>query len=75
MDKKQNEKSVNGWKPAVGESYFFAEFSQGYFVFEPSEVVLGVEDNDEYDFPIFRKVDECRAFCNKLNEAIKKINP
>ena len=63
------------WKPVVGGSYFFAEFSHEDNEFTPTEEILGVEDSDTFDFPIFRTVDECQTFCGKLNKEISHILP
>lgn len=61
----------NQWKPVTGEKYYFAEF----VLFIPTEEVQCDWDSDNFDFPIFRTVDECQVYCNKLNKAISQVEP
>lgn len=58
------------WEPKVGESYFFAEYIFEENEYSPTEEILGVEDNNTFDFPIFKSVDECRLFCHELNKKL-----
>ena len=73
-DKKQIVKLK--WKPKRFE-YYYAPFCNGV-IFEPCEYqsVDTVFDNLRYDKSwVFKTIQECQAFCDRLNKAIEEVKP
>ena len=63
------------WKPRVGETWWFVVFDEGCFTFEPCSEIQEADDSHIYEMPIFKTQEQCKAFCYKLNEAIRKVEP
>lgn len=63
------------FKPKIGEPYFFADYECGNRRFEPFMEIYQEEDNDEFDFPIYRTQKCCQKYCDRFNNAIKNIEP
>lgn len=61
------------WKPEVNESYFFAEYDNSEMMFVPTEEIYDDWDNGVIEFDIFKTVEDCQGFCDKLNEAVNQV--
>ena len=65
------------WKPKCNEAFYFPSYECGYF--EPDSDVYFEEYEDLIDKNVyvvrgwvFRTKEECKEFCNKLNQALTK---
>lgn len=63
----------NTWKPKEGQTWWFVVFDEGLFKFEPCSEIYESNDNDTFDMPIFKSKNKCKAYCSKLNEAIRNV--
>ena len=66
------------WKPKEGEVYYYPWFNTHPYIFMPCKSTW-YETNSEITALkigwVFRTKEECEAFCERLNEAIKEVKP
>ena len=74
-DEEKKELRKKRWLPKFNESYYCPHYHGEFF--DAEEDWLDCEcDRELYSKGlVFRTKEECQAFCNKLNEAIKQVKP
>ena len=61
------------WQPSKGDFYYSAEWSFTERQFAPWRNQCQNEDTGGESSFVFRTEEECRTYCNKLNEAMEGI--